>query len=116
MIEPVKNQVDPSVFFSSDLRVGTVVAARPFPEARKPAIQMSIDLGPLGIKSTSAQITLRYEPSHLIGRQVICVVNFPPKKIAGFPSEVLVLGGIPQAGDVVLLKPDQALPNGTPIG
>lgn len=104
-------------FLKLDLRIGTVLKAEPFPEAKIPAIKMEIDFGEeIGIKQTSAQITKRYEPEILIGRQVVGVVNFPPRRIAGFNSEVLVLGGIPEKGDVILLKPDVEAPNGTKIG
>ncbi|SEK50582.1 tRNA-binding protein [Paenibacillus sp. cl141a] len=102
-------------FTKLDIRVGTVVEAEPFPEARVPAIKMKIDFGPLGIKRTSAQITNRYDANSVVGKQVVAVVNFPPRRIAGYQSEVLVLGGVPEQGDVVLLKPDFDLPNGTPI-
>ncbi|EGG34403.1 chaperone CsaA [Paenibacillus sp. HGF5] len=102
-------------FTKLDIRVGTVVEAEPFPEARVPAIKMKIDFGPLGIKRTSAQITNRYDADSVVGNQVVAVVNFPPRRIAGYQSEVLVLGGVPEQGDVVLLKPDFDLPNGTPI-
>ncbi|WP_434748436.1 chaperone CsaA [Paenibacillus amylolyticus] len=102
-------------FMQHDIRVGTVVEAEPFLKARVPAIKMKIDFGPLGLKSSSAQITQRYTPDMMIGKQVIAVVNFPPRRIAGFISEVLVLGGVPGEGDVVLLSPDHPLPNGTPI-
>lgn len=102
-------------FTKLDIRIGTIVEAEPFPEARVPAIKMMIDFGPLGIKRTSAQITNRYDADTIIGNQVVAIVNLPPRRIAGYQSEVLVLGGVPEQGDVVLLKPDVDLPNGTPI-
>lgn len=102
-------------FTKLDIRIGTVTKAEPFPEARKPAIKLEIDFGELGVKRSSAQITRRYEPRQLVGRQVAAVVNFPVRRIAGFESEVLVIGGVAAEGDVVLLQPDQPVPNGTPI-
>ena len=98
------------------MRVGVVVRAEPFPEARQPAYKLWIDLGPLGEKRSSAQITDHYRPEELLGRQVVCVVNFPPKRIGPFLSEVLVLGAYVNGREVILLKPDQEVERGSRIG
>jgi tRNA-binding protein len=105
-----------SDFERVDMRVGTVVRAEPFPEARKPAYKLWIDLGPLGERRSSAQITDRYRPEDLLGRQVVCVVNFPPKRIGPFASEVLVLGAYSDGGQVILLRPDHDVERGSRIG
>ena len=100
-------------FEKVEIKVGRVVAAEPFPEARKPSIKLTVDFGPgVGEKRTSAQLTAHYEPEALIHKQVVAVVNFPPKRIAGFKSEVLVLGVPDERGAVVLLAPDQDVPLG----
>jgi tRNA-binding protein len=103
-------------FLKLDIRIGTVKQAEYFPEAKNPAIKLEIDFGEeLGVKQSSAQITRRYTPKTLIGRQVTAVVNFPPMRIAGFKSEVLVIGATPEEGDVVLLNVDQPVANGTKV-
>ena len=102
-------------FLKIDVRVGRVVAAEPFPQARKPAYKLTIDFGPeIGVKRSSAQIT-HYRPEALVGRLVVGVVNFPPKRVAGFPSEVLVLGAMDEEKGVVLLEPDDDVEPGSPI-
>jgi len=107
----------PDAFFAIDMRVGTVLDARSFPEARKPSIKLVIDFGPeIGNKHSSAQLTVRYAPEQLVGRQVIAAVNLGSRRIAGFESEVLVLGAMPAPTDVVLLAVDQPVANGTRIG
>ena len=100
-------------FLAVDIRVGRVVRAEPFPEARKPAIRMWIDFGPdLGEKKSSAQVTIHYTPEALVGRLVMAVVNFPPRQIGPMKSEVLVLGLSDEAGDIVLIAPDKDVPVG----
>jgi len=104
-------------FASIDMRVGTVLTATAFPEARKPAIKLTIDFGPeLGVKRSSAQLTVHYTPEQLVGRQVIAAVNLGTRRIATFDSEVLVLGAMPVPTEVVLLSPDHRVENGTRIG
>ncbi|MCV0404157.1 MAG: tRNA-binding protein [Chloroflexi bacterium] len=105
-------------FLAVDMRVGRIVEARPFPEARKPSYQLRVDFGPeIGEKVSSAQLTVTYpDPAALVGRQVVAVVNFPPRRIAGFKSEVLVLGSMGGDGEVHLLAPDPGCPEGWRIG
>ena len=100
-------------FLKVDIRVGRVVKAEPFPEARKPAIKMWVDFGgEIGERKTSAQVTVQYEPDALVGKQVMAVVNFPPRQIGPFMSEVLVLGFPDDNGDIVLATPDKDVPVG----
>ncbi|MGX9351321.1 tRNA-binding protein [Shimia sp. W99] len=100
-------------FLKVDIRVGTVVRAEPYPEARRPAIKLWVDFGDeIGTRKSSAQITQHYDPDGLVGKQVMAVVNFPPRQIGKFMSEILVLG-LPDAdGEIVLIGPDGAVPNG----
>jgi len=111
---PAGPTIDFDAFLAVDIRVGTILAAEPFPEARKPALKLVIDFGSvIGTKRSSAQITEHYRPEELVGRQVAAVVNFPPRQIGKFLSEVLTLGFADSAGAVVLFQPDQAVPNGS---
>lgn len=103
-------------FEKIEMRVGTILAVADFPEARKPAYQVTIDFGALGIRKSSAQITKRYRKEDLLGKQVIAVVNFPKKQIGPFMSECLILGVVGNDHDVVLLKPDFPVENGLRIG
>ncbi len=105
-------------FARVDMRVGRILEASPFPEARKPSYRLRIDFGPeLGERVSSAQLTVTYpDPAVLVGRQVVAVVNFPPRRIAGFKSEVLVLGAMGAGGEVHLLQPEPSAAEGLPIG
>jgi tRNA-binding protein len=103
-------------FFSIDMRVGTVLEASLFPEARKPSLRLTIDFGPeLGVKRSSAQLTAHYRPEELVGRQIVAAVNIGTRRIADFTSEVLVLGAMPTASEVVLLALERPVVNGTRI-
>ena len=107
--------VEAQQFFAVDVRSALVIAVEEFPEARRPAYKVRLDLGPLGERAASAQITT-YRPQELVGSTVVCVVNFPPRRIAGFKSEVLILGVYDPDGTVILLRPDRPVPPGHRVG
>jgi tRNA-binding protein len=102
-------------FLKVEIRVGTILEVNEFPRARKPSYRLRIDFGPFGVKQTSAQITAFYGKEELVGRQVVAVMNFPPKNIAGFRSEVLLLGPVWEDGRVALLSPERQTANGTRV-
>lgn len=107
------SQISFDDFLKVEIRKGTVVRAEPFPEARKPALKLWVDYGPeIGVKKSSAQITVHYEPEALVGKSVLGVVNFPPRQIGKFMSEALVLGLPDENGEVVLIAPDKPVPDG----
>ena len=109
----VSDPIEFGEFLKVDVRVGTVTDAQPFPEARKPAIKLWVDFGgDIGVRKSSAQLTKHYTPDDLIGRQVCAVVNFPPRQIGKFMSEILVLGMPDEDGEVVLIRPDLKIPDG----
>ena len=107
--------VEAAQFFAVDIRSAVVTAVEEFPEARRPAYKLRLDLGPLGERVSSAQIT-SYPPEDLVGTTVVCVVNFPPRRVTGFKSEVLVLGVYDPDGTVILLRPDRPVPPGHRVG
>ena len=111
---PPAEQITFDTFLKVDIRVGTIIAAHEFPEARKPAYRLEIDFGPtIGVKKSSAQIVANYTREELVGRQVAAVVNFPPRQIGPAMSEVLTLGFPDEAGEVVLFAPDKSVPDGS---
>jgi tRNA-binding protein len=113
--ERMAGQSSPEEFFRTELHVGRVIKAEEFPAARKPAYRLLIDFGPLGEKRSSAQITAHYTPDELVGRLIVAVTNFPPRQIATFMSEVLVLGVPDDEGEVILLRPDADVKPGTRV-
>lgn len=116
MVDTKDKQLTWKEFTKVEMRVGSILTAEVFPAANKPAYALTIDFGEFGTKKSSAQITKRYDPSSLIGMQVVAVVNFPAKQIATMMSECLILGSIEEDNLVTLLAPEQPVPNGTRIG
>ncbi len=110
--DSLSEKIDFSDFLKVDIRVGTIVSVEEYPEAKKPAYKLDIDFGPLGKKRSSAQITHHYSKEDLLGKQILAVVNFPPKQIGKFVSEVLTLGLPDENGTVVLIEPTKKIPNG----
>ncbi len=111
-----KNTLTWSDFEKVEMRIGTILSAEIFEEVKKPAYKIIVDFGPLGSRKTSAQLTALYKPEELIGKQVVAVVNFPPKQIANMMSECLILGGLGENRDVILIQPGKKLANGSRIG
>jgi len=111
----INKEIQWSDFSKVEMRIGTILTAEVFEEARNPSYKMTIDFGEFGIKKTSAQITKLYQTKDLIGKQIVAVVNFPPKQIANIMSECLILGGLGDDKDVILIQPDQKVKNGTKI-
>lgn len=103
-------------FMNVEMRVGTIISAEIFKEVRNPAYKITVDFGEFGIRKTSAQVTTFYQPEELIGKQIVAVINFPPKQIANMMSECLILGGVGDNKEVTLLQPERAVKNGTRIG
>lgn len=115
-VPPLKPQVSPEAWERLDIRIGQVVEAWPAERTHRPAFRLVIDFGPLGRRTSSAQITALYTPDQLLGRSVVAVVNLPPKRVGGFKSEVLVLGAVDGEGRVVLLEPERPCAPGLPVG
>jgi tRNA-binding protein len=111
-----KNTIEWSDFSKIEMRIGTVLSCEKFEKARNPAYKMTIDFGEFGIRKTSAQITKLYQPENIIGKQIIAVLNFPPKQIANIMSECLILGGVGEENNVTLIQPERKTKNGTKIG
>ena len=111
-----KNKLTWTDFEKVEMRIGTILSAEIFEEVKKPAYKIIVDFGPLGNRKTSAQLTALYKPKELIGKQVVAVVNFPPKQIANMMSECLILGGLGENRDVTLIQPGKKVANGTKIG